>query len=137
MKKNCPQCGLALRTPEACAECGWLNKNFLVPKMVCQRCGSANVYCCAGNMWLCYEHTAKQHRSFGHNMLDYLLENKSALPKEAWLYAMQYEKNKLDEKYYDERTQKKRGMSVFEEAALLAKVKPVEFESLNNRSICP
>ena len=67
----------------------------VIPKQ-CMNCGSKEVYKRSpGGSWLCYDHTAKQHRDFTHNMLDYILEHSEADHKEAWEYAMNYEKDKV------------------------------------------
>ena len=107
--------------------CGWVagkKSEPAIAELMCMKCRSTDVYIRIGLNWLCYNHTAKQHRSFVHNMFDYKHENRQASDKECWLYAMQFEKEdrRFDEKYYDEKV-KRKGDLQYNEQHLLSQIK--------------
>lgn len=128
---KCPDCKITLINPQRCdnPDCGWEKYPEKKPVVLkCERCGSKEVYKKNHDIWLCYEHTARQHRDFVHNMNDYLVEHKNATNKEAWLSAMQFEKYKLDESYFDTHS-KKRGQPRHNAE--------IRFDDLEDRTIFP
>ena len=130
---NCPDCERPLKRNAISCVCGWQEK-FSKPayKPKCLKCGSEDIYKPVGLNWLCYEHTAKQHRSFPHNLFDYKLANPKCTMQEAWLHAMQFEKYKYSEEYYDAREKKKERV---DEQALIDKLKPITFNELEDKEI--
>ena len=125
-QRACPSCGSILTDPFRCNDCEWISKNR--PQIVssgCLRCASKDVYKRIPDGWLCYNHVAKQHRSFVHNMLDFKLANRNSTHKEAWLHAMQFVPKgyRYDEQYFDEHSSPARSyMTTEREVELLAKL---------------
>ena len=136
-QRACPSCGSILTNPFRCNDCEWTSKNRPITiSNSCMVCSSKDVYKRMPDGWLCYNHVAKQHRSFVHNMLDFKLANRDLSIREAWLYAMQFapKATRFDEKYFDEHSKPVRGyMTAEREAELLARLKPPDDEAAEQR----
>ena len=99
---KCPDCYRKVKPEQVKCRCGKLLQDYQAPELKCKKCGSKDIYKYAKieDIWLCYEHTQKQHRDFTHNMHDYLMKHPGQA-REAWNYAMEFEKYKLPDSTFD------------------------------------